>query len=62
MARKLGIPTPLVRSWSDGTGQPNTQQLEVLAKFFEIEPPKLGAFATPIVPPRAGKKAGNLPD
>jgi ribosome-binding protein aMBF1 (putative translation factor) len=50
LAKKLGIPTRLVRSWSDGTCQPNSQQLEVLTKFLGIAPPEENVFAIPICP------------
>ena len=46
LAVKMGIATALVRSWEDGTIQPDNRQLEVLANLlgfdagiWRIEPP-----------------------
>jgi ribosome-binding protein aMBF1 (putative translation factor) len=36
LAAKMGIATALVRSWEDGTTQPNNQQLAVLYKLLEF--------------------------
>jgi len=32
LALKMGIATALVRSWEDGTSQPDNQQLKILAE------------------------------
>jgi ribosome-binding protein aMBF1 (putative translation factor) len=34
LAAKMGIATALVRSWEDGTSQPNERQLDVLENLF----------------------------
>jgi ribosome-binding protein aMBF1 (putative translation factor) len=46
LAAKMGVATALVRSWENGTTQPNNRQLEVLANLlgfdtgiWRIEPP-----------------------
>jgi ribosome-binding protein aMBF1 (putative translation factor) len=46
VAAKMGIATALIRSWEDGTIQPENRQLEVLANLlgfdagiWRIEPP-----------------------
>jgi ribosome-binding protein aMBF1 (putative translation factor) len=46
LAAKMGIATALVRSWEDGSGQPDIRQLKVLANLlgfdagiWRIEPP-----------------------
>ena len=48
LALKMGIATALVRSWEDGTSQPDNQQLAVLAKLLEfggeVDPTKFPLF------------------
>ncbi len=34
LAKAIGVPTNMVRSWVDGTDRPNKWQLEILAKLF----------------------------
>jgi ribosome-binding protein aMBF1 (putative translation factor) len=33
----MGIATTLVRAWEDGTNQPDTQQIETLAKILRFD-------------------------
>jgi transcriptional regulator with XRE-family HTH domain len=40
LAIKMGIATALVRSWENGTSQPDNRQLEFLAKFLRFDPAK----------------------
>lgn len=37
LAAKMGIATALIHSWEDGTGQLDSRQLKVLARFLEID-------------------------
>jgi ribosome-binding protein aMBF1 (putative translation factor) len=37
LAAKMGIATALVRSWEDGTGQPDNRQLKVLAGLLGVD-------------------------
>jgi ribosome-binding protein aMBF1 (putative translation factor) len=37
LAIKMGIPTALVRSWEDGTIQPENRQLELLANLLGFD-------------------------
>jgi ribosome-binding protein aMBF1 (putative translation factor) len=37
LALKMGIATALVRSWEDGTIQPNSQQIETLASLLGFD-------------------------
>jgi ribosome-binding protein aMBF1 (putative translation factor) len=37
LAAKMGIATALVRSWEDGTTQPNNRQLEVLENLLGFD-------------------------
>jgi len=41
---KMGIATALIYLWESNIGQPNPQQLEILANLFGIAPPKEGVF------------------
>jgi DNA-binding transcriptional regulator YiaG len=34
----MGIATALVRSWEDGTNQPDKRQVEMLAKILSFDP------------------------
>jgi ribosome-binding protein aMBF1 (putative translation factor) len=38
LAAKMGIATALIRSWENGTSQPDSQQLKVLAKYLDATP------------------------
>jgi ribosome-binding protein aMBF1 (putative translation factor) len=40
LAGKMGIAAAVVRSWEDGSGQPNEQQMEILEKYFGTALPK----------------------
>jgi ribosome-binding protein aMBF1 (putative translation factor) len=59
LAAKMGIATALVRSWEDGTSQPDNRQLKVLASLLgcdsDFDPTKKDAFATPIFSREPGK-------
>jgi ribosome-binding protein aMBF1 (putative translation factor) len=37
VAAKMGIATALIRSWEDGTSQPDSQQLKVLARLLGFD-------------------------
>ena len=37
LAQKMGIATASVRAWEDGTGQPDSQQIALLAKFLKFD-------------------------
>jgi len=38
LALKMGIATALVRSWEDGSSQPDKRQLAILANFLGVAP------------------------
>jgi transcriptional regulator with XRE-family HTH domain len=46
LALKMGIATALVRSWEDGSSQPDTRQSEILANLLGYDPAKY-AFIFP---------------
>jgi ribosome-binding protein aMBF1 (putative translation factor) len=50
LAAKMGIATALVHSWENGTDQPDSQQLKVLANVLGFDPPKDRDFAAFIFP------------
>jgi ribosome-binding protein aMBF1 (putative translation factor) len=69
LAAKMGIATALIRSWEDGTTQPDNQQIAVLAKLLEFDarppsPDKCAGHLTRRIPPlqsaatTAGKNSG----
>ena len=37
LAEKMGIATASVRAWEDGSSQPDTQQMALLAKFLDFD-------------------------
>jgi DNA-binding transcriptional regulator YiaG len=49
LATKMGIATALVRSWEDGTSQPDSVQMKVLASLFgygaDFDPTKEDLFS-----------------
>jgi ribosome-binding protein aMBF1 (putative translation factor) len=59
LAAKMGIATALVRSWEDGTSQPDNRQLKVLASLLGydagFDPSKEHAFVTATFPRVPGK-------
>ena len=40
LATRMGIATALVRSWENGTGQPDCRLLEIVAKYLKFDPAK----------------------
>ena len=48
----MGIASALVRSWEDGTSQPDTRQLKILANLLDFDPEKYAS----ICPHESGKE------
>jgi len=44
LAAKMGIATALVRSWENGTSQPDSQQLKVLARLLGFNTGDCGSW------------------
>jgi ribosome-binding protein aMBF1 (putative translation factor) len=55
LAAKMGIATALVRSWEDGTGQPDNRQLKVLAGLLGVDADDCGHTVGNYIPNNSGR-------